>query len=128
MNITREKALSLLTEYTQSESLLKHAYGVEASMRWYAKDFDQSQEEIEKWGIAGLLHDFDYEKFPNPDPENKTGHPFSGDKILAKLGYPDDIREAIMGHADFTGVKRESLMAKVLFAVDELSGLSLIHI
>ena len=118
---TRDEAFALLSEYTKNESLIKHALSVEAAMRWYAKHYEQSEEEVEKWGITGLLHDFDYEMFPEPvDPE---GHPYKGNQILTELGYPEDIKTAIMGHAEYTGVPRESLMAKVLFAVDELSGL-----
>lgn len=113
---TRDEALALLHEYTESESLRKHALGVEAAMRWYASHFDQPAEEQEKWGITGLLHDFDYEKYPDE-------HPSKGNTILKELNYPDDVCAAIMGHADFTGVPRTTLMAKTLFAVDELSGL-----
>jgi len=118
---SRDKALALLTEYTKSDSLIKHALAVEASMGWYAIYFKVSQEEVEKWGVTGLLHDFDYEAFP--EPVSPDGHPYKGHSILTDLGYPEDIRTAIMGHAEYTGVPRESLMAKTLFAVDELSGL-----
>jgi len=117
----REEALSLLSEYTKSESLIKHALSVEAAMGWYARHFNQTAEEVQKWEITGLLHDFDYEAFPEPVPPN--GHPYKGQEILNDLGYPDDVITAIMGHAEYTGVARESLMAKALFAVDELSGL-----
>ena len=117
----REESLALLKEYTKNESLLKHALSVEAAMRWYAKHFNCSDEEIEKWAITGLLHDFDYEMYP--DSTEPDGHPFKGNQILAELGFPDDIREAIMGHATYTGVERKIQMAKALFAVDELSGL-----
>ena len=121
MNLSRESALALLHEYTKSESLIKHALSVEASMLWYAKHFSQSEEEALKWGVTGLLHDFDYEKFP--EPTSPDGHPFKGNTILGELGYPEEVREAIMGHAHYTGVARTTQMAKVLFAVDELSGL-----
>lgn len=117
----REEALALLHEYTQSASLLKHALAVEAAMRWYGSHFGEPLTEIEKWGITGLLHDFDYERYPNP--EAPDGHPYKGNTILTELGYPEDIRTAIMGHGTFTGVARHSRMAKALFAVDELSGL-----
>ena len=117
---SREDALALLQEYTKSESLIKHGLSVEAAMRWYAEHFDQSAAETEKWCVTGLLHDFDYEQFP--EPVAPDGHPFKGNQILTELGYPDDIKDAIMGHADYTGVARESLMAKTLFAVDELCG------
>lgn len=118
---TREEALALLHEYTKSESLIKHALAVEACMLWYANHFEQSAEDQTKWGITGLLHDFDYEMYPNPEPPN--GHPFAGNKILTELGYLEDVTTAIMGHALYTNVPRETLMAKTLFAVDELSGL-----
>lgn len=118
---SRNEALGLLREYTQSESLLKHAASVEAAMRWYATHFGKSPEEVEKWGITGLLHDFDYEKFPEPTSPN--GHPYKGNAILLECGYPEDIRRAIMGHALYTNTPRDSEMAKTLFAVDELCGL-----
>lgn len=110
--MTREEALQILKEYTKSESLLKHAYAVEAAMRAYA---DKCNDDIELWGSVGLLHDFDYEMFPD-------NHPYKGSEILKEKGVSDEIRTAIMGHAEFTGVPRETMMAKVLFAVDELSG------
>jgi len=121
MNLNREAALALLREYTKSESLIKHSLSVEACMLWYAKHFSLSADDTLRWGITGLLHDFDYEMFPEPSAPN--GHPFKGNSILTELGYPEDIKEAIMGHADYSGVPRTSQMAKVLFAVDELSGL-----
>lgn len=117
----RNDALALLSEYTKNESLLKHALAVEGAMRWYAEHFQKSADEIEKWGITGLLHDFDYEMFPEPTPPD--GHPYKGNSILAELGYPEDLREAIMGHAEYTGTPRTTELAKTLFAVDELSGL-----
>ena len=111
---TRDEALSLLFEFTKTESLRKHALAVEAVMRAYAKKLGENEEE---WGITGLLHDFDYEMYPTME-----GHPFVGNKILAEKGYPDSIRNAIMGHAPYTNVGRETRMAKCLFACDELSG------
>lgn len=111
---SREEALSLLNEYTKSDSLLRHAYAVEQAMRKYAQKYGEDEE---KWGVTGLLHDFDYEKYPTAEE-----HPFVGNKILKEHGYEDDILEAIMGHADYTGVPRKTLMAKTLFAVDELAG------
>jgi len=114
---TRNDALSLLKEYTQSESLLKHAYSVEAALRGYAEKFG---EDLELWGMTGLLHDFDYERFPDPVP---GGHPYMGVQILGDLDYPEEIQTAIMGHAKYTGVRRESKLAKTLFACDELCGL-----
>lgn len=110
--MTREQAIELLKEYTQSESLLKHAFAVEAAMCAYAEKFG---EDVERWGITGLLHDFDYEKYPD-------NHPWEGNKILSEKNVDEDIRTAIMGHAAFTNTPRETLMAKTLFAVDELCG------
>ena len=115
---SREEALALLHEYTKSESLIKHGLAVEAAMLWYAKHFEVDRDEQLKWRITGLLHDFDYEKYPSAED-----HPFKGNEILKELGYPEDICTAIMGHATYSGVARESLMAKALFAVDELTGL-----
>lgn len=118
---TREEAVELLHRYTLSPSLLKHALSVEGCMMWYARHFEVSEEEASMWGLTGLLHDFDYERYP--EPTDPGGHPFEGNRILAAEGYPEVLRDAIMGHADYTGVPRVTLMAKVLFAVDELSGL-----
>lgn len=118
---TREEALALLHQHTETASLRKHALAVEAAMRWYARHFNCSADEQELWGITGLLHDFDYEK--NPTCEAPDGHPFVGCKILAEQGYPQEVIDAILGHATYSGVARETTMAKTLFAVDELSGL-----
>src|SRR5205807_10090872 len=115
--LNRESAWGLLCEYTQSESLRKHAQAVEACMRAYAKKFAVPEEEAEKFGITGLLHDFDYEKYPTPEE-----HPFVGSKILEERGYPEEIRRAILSHADYSGVTRETPMEKTLFACDELAG------
>jgi putative nucleotidyltransferase with HDIG domain len=112
--INRESAWSLLCEYTHSESLRKHMMAVEACMRAYAR---KGGEDENKWGITGLLHDFDYEKYPTPQE-----HPFVGNKILEERGYPEEIRRAILSHADYSGVKRETAMEKTLFACDELAG------
>jgi len=122
---SRESAWSLLTEYTQSESLRKHARAVEACMRAYARKSAQDKKldaaaavELEqKYSVTGLLHDFDYERFPTPEE-----HPYVGNNILAERGYPEDVRRAIMSHADYTGVQRQTHMEKVLFACDELAG------
>ena len=114
----REAAVALLHQYVQNPGLRKHMLCVEAAMKWYANYFEIDADESERWGIAGLLHDFDYERFPD-----ETGHPFEGNKILKDLGYAEDILHAIMGHADYTGVPRDTQMSKTLFAVDELSGL-----
>jgi len=111
---TREEAYALLREYTQSESLIKHALAVEAVMRAFARHYGEDEE---VWGIAGLLHDFDYERYPTP-----PDHPLRGAEILRERGYPEEIIRAILGHADYTGVPRETLLAKVLYAVDELTG------
>jgi putative nucleotidyltransferase with HDIG domain len=111
---TRQDAWRLVTEHTDSENLRAHMLAVEAAMRGYADHFD---EDVETWGMVGLLHDFDYEKHQGPN-----GHPFVGVQILDKQGYPREFRRAILSHADYTGVPRESLMEKALYAVDELSG------
>jgi putative nucleotidyltransferase with HDIG domain len=110
----RSDAWKLVTEYTKSESLRKHMLAVEAAMRFYARQFDEDQD---KWGIVGLLHDFDYEQNPSQDK-----HPFVGVEILEEKGYPDEIRRAILSHADYSGVHPESQMEKTLSAVDELTG------
>ncbi len=110
----REEAYELLTEYTQKEALIKHALAVEAAMRAYAQKFGEDEE---SWGIVGLLHDFDYEKYPTPEE-----HPYVGAEILRQKGVPESWVRAILGHADYTGVPRDTLMAKTLFAVDELCG------
>ncbi len=112
--IDRNQAWSLLCEYTQSESLRKHMLAVEACMRAYARKFGEDEN---KWGITGLLHDFDYEKYPTP-----AEHPFVGNKILEERGYPEEMRRAILSHADYSGVKRESRMEKTLYACDEIAG------
>jgi len=121
MDKSRTEALALLQEFTQSQSLLKHAFAVEASMRWYAQHFNCTPEQSEQWGITGLLHDFDYQKYPEPTAPD--GHPYRGNSILQERGYSEEIRTAIMGHALYTDTPRVTQMAKTLFAVDELSGL-----
>ena len=110
----RAEAWCLLTEFTQSESLRKHALAVEACMRAYARKFGGDEE---LWGIVGLIHDFDYEKYPSAEE-----HPFKGNEILKERGYSDEVRRAIMSHADYTGVTRETNLEKALFACDELAG------
>lgn len=112
--MNRPDALTLLKEYTKNDALIKHMYAVEAAMRAYARKYGEDEE---KWGIVGLLHDFDYEMFPTP-PE----HPLRGSDVLKEKGYPDDVREAILGHVAETGVPRLSRMAKALYACDELCG------
>ncbi len=116
---SREEAWSLLTEWVQSESLRRHMLCVEAAMRAYAEKYGADPEE---WGLAGLLHDLDYEKYPSPDPAAKTGHPFEAVKLLREKNYPEEILEAILGHATYSGTPRRTQMAKCLFAVDELCG------
>jgi predicted hydrolase (HD superfamily) len=112
--LARERAWALVTEHVQSESLRKHLLAVEASVRGYARD---AGEDEEAWGFVALVHDFDYEKYP--DREN---HPFRGVEILKGLGYPDWVTRAILSHADYSGVPRESQLEKTLFACDEMSG------
>jgi len=110
----RDGAWGLLTEFTQSESLRKHALAVEACMRAYAKKFGQNQD---LWGIVGLIHDFDYEKYPTQEE-----HPYKGNEILKERGCSDEIRRAIVRHAEYSGVPRDTPMEKALFACDELAG------
>lgn len=110
----RTSTLALLHEYTKGESLRKHALSVEVAMRAYAKKFSADEE---VWGITGLIHDFDYEMYPTP-----PDHPRKGSEILTEKGFSEEVRTAILGHASFTGVARESLLAKALFACDELCG------
>jgi len=110
----RTAAWNLLTEFTQSESLRKHALAVEACMRAYARKLGADEE---LWGTVGLIHDFDYERYPSLDD-----HPYRGNEILKERGYSDEIRRAIMSHAEYTGVTRDSPMEKTLFACDELAG------
>jgi len=117
---TRDDALALVHEYTASDSLRKHMLAVEAAMRAYAKRFG---EDPERWGLTGLVHDFDYERWPNEAQSPTEGHPSQGVRILRDRGWPDDILEAILGHGNYTGVPRVTPLAKTLFAVDELTGL-----
>jgi putative nucleotidyltransferase with HDIG domain len=112
--MTREAGWCLLCEFTQSESLRKHALAVEACMRAYARKLG---EDIEKWGLVGLIHDFDYEKYPSMEE-----HPYQGNAILKERGYSEEICRAIMSHAEYTGVTRDSALEKTLFACDELAG------
>jgi putative nucleotidyltransferase with HDIG domain len=107
-------------EYTASDSLRKHMLSVEAAMRAYAEKFG---EDVERWGTTGLIHDFDYERYPNNEHSATEEHPAEGVRILRERGYPEDILRAILGHATYSGVPRDTLMAKTLFAVDELTGL-----
>ena len=114
MKQTREQAWTLLTEYTRGESLRRHALAVEAAMRGYARLADEDEE---AWGIVGLLHDFDYERWPD-----LSDHPFRGSEILRALDYPEWIVRAILSHADHTGVARQSPVEHTLFACDEMAG------
>ena len=110
----RQAAWELLCEFTKGEGLRKHGLAVEAVMRHFARKHGEDEE---TWGIVGLLHDFDYEQHPTEEQ-----HPAEGAKILRERGYPDDVVRAILGHADYTGVPRDTLMAQVLYSVDELAG------
>lgn len=111
---TRADAWTLLTQYTQNKNLRKHALAVEAAMRHYAEYF---REDAEVWGMVGLLHDFDYEKYPSWDD-----HPYKGQEILKAAGFPEVVRQGIMAHAPHTGTPRITIMQKAIFAVDELTG------
>jgi predicted hydrolase (HD superfamily) len=113
-DLSRERAWALVTEHVQSDSLRKHLLGVEAAVRGYAR---AAGEDEDGWGFVALVHDFDYEKYP--DREN---HPFRGVEILKRLGYPEWVTRAILSHADYSGVPRETPLEKTLFACDELSG------
>jgi putative nucleotidyltransferase with HDIG domain len=117
---TRDAALALMEEWTPSDSLRKHMLAVEGAMRAYAEHFG---EDVERWGLAGLMHDFDYERFPNNAHAADAEHPSEGVRALRALEYPEDVLQAILAHADYTGVARETAMAKALYAVDELAGL-----
>ena len=117
---SREETLALVHEYTASDSLRKHMLAVEAAMRAYAARFG---EDPDRWGLTGLVHDFDYERFPNPSHSPTEEHPAEGVRILRARGWPEDMLEAILGHGDYTGVPRVSRLAKALYAVDELTGL-----
>jgi putative nucleotidyltransferase with HDIG domain len=114
---SRPAAWDLLCEWTESDSLRRHMLAVETAMRAYAQKFSEDEE---LWGLTGLLHDLDYERFPDMDADD--GHPRTAMKLLSELGYPEEMVRAIASHADFLGVSRDSPMEKALFAVDELSG------
>jgi putative nucleotidyltransferase with HDIG domain len=117
--MTREEALALMHEYTPSDALRKHMYAVEAAMRAYARKLGEDEE---AWGLVGLLHDFDYERYPNATRAPTEEHPSHGVGVLRQRGFPEPMAQAILGHASYTGVPRETAMAKTLFAVDELCG------
>jgi putative nucleotidyltransferase with HDIG domain len=112
--MNRDDAWQLLNEYTKSDSLLKHAMGVEAAVRGYARKFGEDED---AWGVVALLHDFDYERWPTPED-----HPFRGCEILRNKGYPEWVMRAILSHADYSGVPRESRLEKTLWACDEMAG------
>jgi putative nucleotidyltransferase with HDIG domain len=116
---TRENAWNLLCEYTQSESLRKHALAVEACTRAYARKLGADED---LWALTGLLHDFDYERWPNPEHHPTEEHPYEGSKILRERGYSEEMIHAILGHANYCGVPRESQLDRALFACDELAG------
>ena len=117
--MTRDEALALMHEYTASEALRKHMYAVELAMRAMA---ERVGEDPEQWGMVGLLHDFDYERYPNTEHSPTEGHPAEGVRILAARGFPDSMQRAILGHATYSGVPRDTPMARALFGVDELAG------
>ena len=114
MSLSRDDAWALVTEHTQSESLRKHMLAVEAAVRGYARLWGEDEED---WGVVALLHDFDYERWPD-----QTNHPFRGVEILQGRGYPEWVTRAILSHADYSGVPRESKLEKALYACDEMSG------
>ena len=116
---SRERALGLMHQHTASEALRRHMYAVEIAMRAMA---ERAGEDADAWGLVGLLHDFDYERFPNDAHSATEEHPSEGVRLLAAEGFPEPMQRAILGHATYTGVPRDTAMAKALFAVDELSG------
>lgn len=116
---SRADALELMQEWTESDSLRKHMLSVEAAVVAYARRYGGDED---MWAAAALLHDFDYERHPNPE-RDESGHPYVGAEELRRRGWPTEVIDAVLGHADYTGVKRESLMARAVFACDELTGL-----
>lgn len=116
---SREQALALMQEYTESVNLRKHMYAVEAAMRAYARKYGEDEE---LWGVTGLIHDFDYERWPNEARSSTEEHPSSGVAILRERGWPEEVLHAVMAHAEHTGVEPETRMARTLRAVDELTG------
>jgi putative nucleotidyltransferase with HDIG domain len=119
MPLDRDRALALMHEYTPSDALRKHMYAVETAMRAMAA---RAGEDVEAWGLVGLVHDFDYERFPNASHSATEEHPAEGVRILTAMGLPEASGRAILGHAGYTGVPRDTPMARALFAVDELCG------
>jgi putative nucleotidyltransferase with HDIG domain len=122
MEVSRERAWALLTEFTQSPNLIKHAVAVEAAMRAYARRLGEDEEQ---WGIVGLLHDFDYERYPTMGGvlAQEEWHTYAGAKILRQRGWPEEIVQDVLSHADYVGVPRDTSLRKALGAVDELTGL-----
>jgi len=123
MEITREQAWTLLTEYTTSPNLIKHALAVEAAIRAYARRFEQDEE---RWGVVGLIHDFDYERYPTMggDTPREEWHTYAGARILREQGWPEEIVSDLLSHASYVeGAPRDTLLRKALYAVDELTGL-----
>ena len=122
MNVSREQAWSLLTEYTQSPNLIKHGLAVEAAMRAYARRVGEDEE---RWAVVGLIHDFDYERYPEMDGDTPQDewHTYAGALILRERGWPEDIIQDVLSHASYVKVARDTLLRKALFAVDELTGL-----
>jgi predicted hydrolase (HD superfamily) len=116
---TRDRALALMHEYTASDALRKHMYAVEIAMRAMA---ERAGEDPDQWGLVGLLHDFDYEQFPNSAHSPTEEHPAHGVRLLAQQGFPEPLQRAILGHATYSGVPRDTPLARALFAVDELAG------
>ncbi len=116
---SREEALAIVHEFTSNENLRKHMYAVEAAMRAYARKYGEDED---RWGITGLLHDFDYERWPNQEHRPTQGHPSAGSAVLEERGVPEDVRRAILSHAEYTGVEPETRMERSLRAVDELTG------
>ena len=123
MHVNREQAWALLNEFTKGPNLVKHGLAVEAAMRAYARHFGQDEE---RWGIVGLIHDFDYEQYPMMDGETprEQWHTYAGARILREHGWPEDIVQDVLSHADYVqGAPRDTLLRKALYAVDELTGL-----
>jgi putative nucleotidyltransferase with HDIG domain len=117
--MTRDATFALVQEYTKNQNLIKHMLAVEAAMRFYARHYGEDEE---KWGLVGLIHDFDYEKFPNKNHSPTEEHPATGVKILRERGWPEELCQAILGHAEYCDVPRTTKMAQALYAVDELTG------
>jgi putative nucleotidyltransferase with HDIG domain len=118
--MNRDDAMALVNEYTENQNLVKHMLCVEAAMRWYARKYGEDEE---LWGAVGLVHDFDYERWPNNEQHPTEGHPTTGVNILREKGWSDEACNAVLSHGTYTGQPRDTLMAKTLYACDELTGL-----